>query len=132
MNKYNNKNCLIVDDYNTARNLIKKSLLELGFNCLEAENGDQAMSIILKKSLDLIIADYKMPKKNGLKLLEEIKNDDVLNNIPFVLTLIDPYEEIITAAKALGMNDYLIKPFDVFTLSKVLDKVLPSDAGESL
>jgi len=132
MNKYNNKNCLIVDDYNTARNLIKKSLLELGFNCLEAENGDQAMSIILKKSLDLIIADYKMPKKNGLKLLEEIKNDDVLNNIPFVLTLIDPYEEIITAAKALGMNDYLIKPFDVFTLSKVLDNVLPSDAGESL
>jgi len=132
MKKFKNKKCLIVDDYNTARNLIKNSLLELGFNCIEADNGDQAMSIILKKSFDLVIADYKMPKINGLKLLEEIKKDDVLNNIPFVLTLIEPYDEIISAAKALGMNDYLIKPFDVFTLSKVLDNVLPSDAGESL
>jgi len=132
MKKYNNKSCLIVDDYNTARNLIKNSLSELGFNCIEADNGEQAMSIILKKSLDIVIADYNMPKKNGLKLLEEIRSDDVLNNIPFVLTLIEPYEEIISAGKALGMNDYLIKPFDVFILSKILDKVLPSDSGESL
>ena len=132
MNKYNNKTCLIVDDYNTARNLIKKSLLEIGFNVVEAENGEQAISIITKKSLDLIISDYQMPLKNGLKLLENIRNDDVLNNIPFILMLIEPYEHIISEAKSLGLNDYIVKPFDVFTLSKVLDKVMPSDGGDSL
>ena len=132
MNKYKNKTCLLVDDYNTARLFIKNSLTELGFNCIEAEDGEQAFAVILKKSLDLVIADFKMPKKNGLKLLEDIRNDDVLSNIPFILTLLEPHEEIISAAKALNMNDYLIKPFDVFTLSKVLDKVIPSDTGESL
>ena len=132
MKKYSNRSCLIVDDYNTARNLIKTSLTELGFKCIEAESGDQAMSIILKKSLDLVISDFSMPKKNGLILLEEIRNDDVINNIPFILTLIHPFDDIISAANALGMNGYLIKPFDVFTLSKLLDKVLPSDSGESL
>ena len=132
MAKYNNKTCLIVDDYNTARNLIKLSLTELGFNCIEAENGDQAMAIILKKSLDLVITDYKMPKKNGLTLLEEIYKDDVLNNIPVILTLIEPHVEVIDAAKTLGVSDYLIKPFDVFTLSKTLDKVIKTTGGESL
>ncbi len=132
MNKYKNKTCLIVDDYNTARNIIKKSLLEIGLDVIEAENGEQALSIITKKSLDLIISDYQMPLKNGLKLLENIRNDDVLNNIPFILMLIEPYEHIISQAKTLGMNDYIVKPFDVFTLSKVLDRVLPSDGGESL
>tara|TARA_B100000700_G_C14777475_1_gene729680 strand:- start:483 stop:881 length:399 start_codon:yes stop_codon:yes gene_type:complete len=132
MNKYKNKTCLIVDDYNTARDIIKKSILEIGLNVIEAENGEQALSIITKKSLDLVISDYQMPLKNGLKLLENIRNDDVLNNIPFILMLIEPYEHIISQAKKLGMNDYIVKPFDVFTLSKVLDKVLPSDSGESL
>ena len=132
MKKYKNKTCLIVDDYNTARDIIKKSILEIGLNVIEAENGEQALSIITKKSLDLVISDYQMPLKNGLKLLENIRNDDVLNNIPFILMLIEPYEHIISQAKKLGMNDYIVKPFDVFTLSKVLDKVLPSDSGESL
>ena len=91
MKKHNNKYCLIADDYNTARKMIKNSLLELGFNCIEADNGEQAMSIILTKSLDLIIADYNMPKKNGIKLLEEIRNDDVLNNIPFVAYISYPF-----------------------------------------
>tara|TARA_Y100001970_G_C14098847_1_gene784309 strand:- start:106 stop:504 length:399 start_codon:yes stop_codon:yes gene_type:complete len=132
MNKYKNKRCLIVDDFNTARNIIKKSLIEIGFNCLEAENGDQAMSIISKQSLDLVITDYNMPKKNGIKLLEEIRNDDVLNNLPVIMMLIDDDDVIISAAKSLNVNDYLIKPFDVFTLSKSIDRVIPSDSGELL
>ena len=132
MNKYKNKKCLLVDDYNTARNLIKKSLEEIGFNVVEAENGEQAISIITKESLDLVISDYKMPLKNGLELLEQIHSDDVLNNIPFILMLNEPYEDVISSANSIGMIDYLVKPFDVFTLSKVLDKVLPSDGGESL
>jgi len=132
MSKFKNHNCLIADDYSTARRMIKNSLIQIGFNCLEAENGEQAMAIILQKSLDIVIADINMPKKNGIELLEEIHNDDVLNNIPVVLTMIEPNDETISAAKALGMSDYIIKPFDVFTLSKVLDKILITEGGEAL
>ena len=46
MDKYKNMTCLIVDDFSTARRIIKNALQELGFSCLEAENGEQALEII--------------------------------------------------------------------------------------
>ena len=130
MKNFENKKCLVVDDYNTGRKIILSYLKEMGFNCYEAQDGNQGMAVILQNNLDLVIADVNMPKKNGLDLLTEIRNDDVLNNLPFILTMLEPIDDIISAAKALSVNEFLIKPFDVFTLSKVLDKVVKLDVGE--
>ena len=132
MAKFDNLTCLIVDDYSTARRIIKNTLTELGLSCLEAEDGDEAMAIILQTPLNLVLADVKMPNKNGLELLEDIRDDENLKDMPVILTMIEPLEELISAGEELGMNDYIIKPFDVFTLSKVLDKVIVTEGGESL
>jgi two-component system chemotaxis response regulator CheY len=130
--KFDKHTCLIVDDYSTARRLIKNALQQMGFSCLEAENGEQALTLIQQTALNLVIADVKMPKINGLALLKEIRSDDNMKDLPVVLTMMEPFEDLITEAEKLGMNDYLIKPFDVFTLSKVLDKVIKTTGGESL
>ena len=132
MAKFNNQICLIADDYSTARRLIKDSLLQIGFSCLETENGNQALVLIQQTTLDLVIADVNMPEKNGLELLKYIRADDNMKDLPVVLTMIEPFKELISDAKKLGMNDYLVKPFDVFTLSKTLDKVIKTTGGESL
>ena len=132
MSKFNNQICLIVDDYSTARRLINYSLQQIGFSCLEAENGNQALALIQQTTLDLVIADVNMPEKNGLELLKDIRADDNMKDLPVVLTMLEPFDDIISNAKILGMNDYLIKPFDVFTLSKTLDKVIKTTGGESL
>ena len=132
MAKYDNQICLIADDYNTARRLIKDSLEQMGFSCFEAENGNQAIAIIQQTTLDLVIADINMPVKNGIELLKDIRIDENMNDLPFVMTMLEPFENLISDAKKLGMNDYLIKPFDVFTLSKTLDKVIKTSGGESL
>ena len=132
MAKYNKMTCLIADDYSTARRIIKNALKELGFSCLEAEDGEEALAIILQTPLNLVIADVKMPKKDGLELLEDIRDDNNLKDIPVILTMIEPLEELVNEAEELGMNDYLIKPFDVFTLAKVLDKVIITEGGETL
>jgi two-component system chemotaxis response regulator CheY len=132
MAKYNNLTCLIADDYSTARRIIKNALKELGFSCLEAEDGEEALAIILQTPLNLVIADVKMPKKDGLELLKDIRDDNNLKDIPVILTMIEPLEELVNEAEELGMNDYLIKPFDVFTLAKVLDKVIVTEGGETL
>ena len=131
MEKYEKLTCLVVDDYSTARRIIKKNLKELGFSCLEAEDGEQALELILQKPLNLVLADVKMPNKNGLELLEDIRDDDNLKDMPVILTMIEPLEELISTGTELGMNDYLVKPFDVFTLAKVLDKVIIMEGGES-
>ena len=132
MAKFDNQICLIAEDYITARRLIKDSLQQMGFSCLEAENGNQAIALILQTSLDLVIADVNMPEKNGLELLKNIRADDNMRDLPVVLTMLEPFEDLISDAKKLGMNDYLVKPFDVFTLSKKLDKVIKTTGGESL
>ena len=132
MAKFDNQVCLIADDYSTARRLIKDSLQQIGFSCLEAENGNQALSLIQQTTLDLVIADVNMPEKNGLELLEDIRADDNMKDLPVVLTMLESFEYLISDAKKLGMNDYLVKPFDVFTLSKSLDKVIKITVGESL
>ena len=132
MAKFDNQICLIVDDYSTARKLIKDSLQQIGFSCLEAENGIQAIALIRQSTLDLVIADVNMPEKNGLELLKDIRADDNMKDLPVVLIMLEPLEELISDAKKLGMNDYLVKPFDVFTLSRTLDKVIKTTVGESL
>ena len=132
MAKFNNHICLIADDYSTAVRLIKDSLQQMGFSCLEAENGNQAITLIQQTTLNLVIADVNMPEKNGLELLKDIRADDNMKDLPVVLTMLEPFDDIISNAKILGMNDYLIKPFDVFTLSKTLDKVIKTTGGESL
>ena len=132
MAKFNNHICLVVDDYSTARRLIKDSLQQMGFTCLEAENGNQAIALIKQKTLNLVIADVNMPEKNGLELLKDIRADDNMKDLPVVLTMLEPLDDLISDCKKLGMNDYLVKPFDVFTLSKTLDKVIKTTGGESL
>ena len=132
MTKFNNHICLVVDDYSTARRLIKDSLQQMGFTCLEAENGNQAIALIKQKTLNLVIADVNMPEKNGLELLKDIRADDNMKDLPVVLTMLEPLEDLISDGKKLGMNDYLVKPFDVFTLSKTLDKVIKTTGGEYL
>ena len=49
MNKYKNMTCLIADDFSTTRRMIKNALHELGFSCLEAENGEQALELLSKQ-----------------------------------------------------------------------------------
>ena len=132
MAKFDNQTCLIVDDYSTARRLINDSLQQLGFSCLEAENGNQAIALIHQTTLNLVIADVNMPEKNGLELLKDIRANDNMKDLPVFLTVLEPYEYLISDGKKLGMNDFLVKPFDVFTLSKKLDKVINTTEGESL
>jgi len=132
MAKFDNQTCLIVDDYSTARRLINDSLQQLGFSCLEAENGNQAIALIKQSVLDLVIADVNMPEKNGLELLKDIRANDNMKDLPVFLTVLEPYEDLISDGKKLGMNDFLVKPFDVFTLSRKLDKVINTTEGESL
>ena len=132
MAKFDNQICLIADDFSTARRLIKDSLQQIGFTCFEAENGHQAITLIQQTSFDLVIADVNMSEMNGLELLKDIRANDNMKDLPVVLTMLEPFDDLISDAMKLGMNEYLVKPFDVFTLSKTLDKLIKTSEGESL
>ena len=75
MATYDGKKALIVDDFPTARRLIKETLQEIGFECVEAADVDQALKLFDEEKVDLVIADTFMPEKNGMDLLKTLRED---------------------------------------------------------
>ena len=123
MATYDGKKALIVDDFPTARRLIKETLQEIGFECVEAADVDQALKLFDEEKVDLVIADTFMPEKNGMDLLKTLRENPENDELEIVLTMMEDHEELVSQGEALGMTGYVLKPFDVFSLSKSLDQM---------
>ena len=123
MATYDGKKALIVDDFPTARRLIKETLQEIGFECVEADDVDQALKLFDEEKVDLVIADTFMPEKNGMDLLKTLRENPENEELEIVLTMMEDHEELVSQGEALGMTGYVLKPFDVFSLSKSLDQM---------
>ncbi len=102
---------LIAEDNEALRNYIKL-ILNGYFEIVEAENGKIALDLLCRDNeIDLILSDIMMPEKNGIALLEDVRNDDTLKLKPFVFLTAKHNEEDVANAFRLGVDDYLKKPF---------------------
>lgn len=107
----NNKSILIVDDEPSMRKNISDLLSPLGYQILEAGNGDAGMMMFVQKKPDVIILDINLPGKNGLEVLKEIRAISVDTPV-IIFTAFGTSERAIEAMK-LGAFDYLEKPFEL-------------------
>jgi len=103
---------LIVEDENDARFIYERLLTKNGYNVKSVENGDDALEIISDFRPKVILADWTMPKLNGVELCNIVKNKDEYKLIYFILltartSLKDRVEGLDT-----GADDYLVKPID--------------------
>ncbi len=112
---------LIVDDYKTMLRIIRNLLAELGFkNVDEATDGSTALETLRSKKYDLVISDWNMEPMTGLDLLREVRADEQLKPMPFIMVTAESKTENVVAAKKAGVNNYIVKPFNAATLrSKV-------------
>ena len=116
---------LIVDDYKTMLRIIRNLLKQLGFEDIdEAGDGHQALGMLRDRSYGLVISDLNMQPMGGLDLLKQVRADQDLNPVPFVMIAADDKSESISAAQAAGVDGYLVKPFSVATLKTELVPVL--------
>ncbi len=106
------KSCLIVDDSKVIRMVAKKILQELSFETQEAEDGQIALDICIKKLPDAILLDWNMPNMNGIDFLRELRKLPG-GEMPIVVfcTTENDIEHIQEAISA-GANEYIMKPFD--------------------
>lgn len=127
-------NVLIVDDSRSMRAVIKKTISMSGFKmdqCLEAENGREALDVLAKDWVDVIVSDINMPEMNGLEFLGELKKDDLLKTIPAIVISTEGSEKRIQDAFDLGAMGFIKKPFFSEEIKKVLYKVIGvSDEGK--
>lgn len=104
---------LIVDDSAMARRLIVSVVrAKLGVErVLQAADGHEALLMLDKNPVDLIISDWNMGKVNGDELLSYVRRNERLRHIPFIMVTSNAHRESILAAIQLGVTQYLVKPF---------------------
>ena len=115
---------LLVDDYKTMLRIIRNLLKQLGFtNVDEASDGVEALDKLRGGPCGLVISDWNMEPMTGLQLLKEVRSDDKLKNIPFIMITAESKTENVVAAKQAGVNNYIVKPFNAATLKTKLTSV---------
>ncbi|MCW5730738.1 MAG: response regulator [Alphaproteobacteria bacterium] len=116
---------LIVDDYKTMLRIISNLLKQLGFsNIDEATDGGAALGKLRERSYGLVISDWNMEPMTGLQLLKEVRADERLKGLPFIMITAESKTENVIAAKQAGGNNYIVKPFNAETLKKKMSSVL--------
>jgi two-component system, chemotaxis family, chemotaxis protein CheY len=118
---------LIVDDSPVMRTFIRRVLGLSGFEvgeCVEAANGEEALTQLSTHRVDIILTDINMPRMNGEELLRRLSADGVLKTIPAVVISTDATNERIVQMIELGAQGYMSKPFTPETLREELERVL--------
>ena len=116
---------MVVDDFAPMREIVRKVLLEMGYEHIHEAN-DGAMALPLLKSLpfDLLITDWTMPKMPGIELLKAVRSDPQLAHLPVLMLTAEVKREQIVEATQAGVNGYVIKPFTPQTLTDKVNKIL--------
>ena len=109
---------LLCDDELMNRKVASKILKKEGFEVIEALNGKEALEVLQKHKVDVILMDLMMPVMDGYEATKEIKSDPKLSTIPLIIISALSDKEAITKGLKLGADEYITKPFDLveFTL----------------
>lgn len=103
---------LVVDDHRTTRLKLVLGLKQQGHTVGEAENGMQALDKLRTETFDLVLLDILMPEMDGYQVLEQMKENKVLRDVPvIVISAMDDLESVVKGIE-LGAEDYLPKTFD--------------------
>lgn len=122
------QNILLVDDEITIMDISKKYLEKEGYIVYQASSADEAITIFDLNTIDLVITDIMMPRKDGYDLIIDIleKNE----NIPFIFITAKTSDQDKFYSLTLGADDYIIKPFNPIELVLRVKNILRRVYGE--
>ena len=106
------KSCLVVDDSRVVRKVAKRIVEDLGFECIEAEDGQKAYDVCKKSMPDAVLLDWNMPVMSGIEFLEKLRlmENGASPKVVFCTTENDIGH--IKRALDAGADEYIMKPFD--------------------
>ncbi|MCH1930886.1 response regulator [Shewanella sp. A25] len=116
---------LVVDDSRMARNVIKRTIANLGIEHItEAEDGALAIELMRDKLFDLVITDYNMPSVDGLALTQYIRNESQQSHIPILMVSSEANEAHLSNVSQAGVNALCDKPFEPKLVKQILYQLL--------
>jgi two-component system chemotaxis response regulator CheY len=105
------KKVLVVDDSETIRLEVSRTLGQAGFSVLEARDGAEGLATAIKNpDLALLVLDVNMPVMNGLEMLERLRQNPTTADIPVLLMTTEAEDRLIERAKKAGAKGWFIKP----------------------
>ncbi|AJP72190.1 response regulator [Sphingomonas hengshuiensis] len=115
---------MVVDDQTSMRAMIRRALQDLGFKDVrDKPSATEALSSIKSDRVHLVISDYNMPDMDGLQFLEAVRGDPVIGKTVFIMLTGSADREVVQKAAALGVNNYVVKPFAPAALKEKIERV---------
>src|SRR3989475_8259901 len=119
---------LLVEDFDDTRLMMKLWLAKNGYRVVEAETGEEAISLAQRELPDLIIMDVMMPGMNGLDATHRIREHSALRNTPIVAVSAYGADEYRALAISAGCNEYVSTPFEPTALNELIESLLRAGA----
>jgi len=124
-----NQTVLIIDDRRENIVFLANNILRpKGYNIITAMDGEKGLHKALKEKPDLIIMDLRMPKMNGLEVLNALREEQC--HSPVILTTFHGSESVVVRAFRLGIKDYVIKPYTVEEMEEAIERALVEGRAE--
>ena len=115
---------MVVDDQASMRAMIRRTLQDIGFKDIRDKAGPvEALEAIRSDRVHLIISDYNMPDMDGIEFLAAVRGDVVIGKTVFIMLTGSADKEVVQKAAALGVNNYVVKPFSPATLKEKIERV---------
>ena len=112
---------LVADDSSTMRKIILRSLNEVGVpTATEAVDGAEAVEVFAPGEFDLVLTDWNMPHKNGIEVIQAIREMD--KDVTIIMVTTEAEKSRVLEAIQVGVSDYLVKPFTTEMLREKLQK----------
>ena len=114
---------MLEDDSRTIRNIQKNVLSQLGHtDILEAGDGVEALKILEKETPDLMLVDWNMPNMDGITLVRKVRETN--KRTPIIMCTTEAQKDRVIEAIKAGVNNYVVKPFNVESLSEKIDQTM--------
>ena len=124
------KTVLIVDDSRTTQMLVKTTLQRIpDVQFRSAENGREALSLLEREAVDLMVTDINMPEMDGIALVREVRKKRTPQQLPIVIITAKGEEEARGEGMSLGANAYILKPLSARELVETTSRLLDRQVG---
>jgi CheY-like chemotaxis protein len=120
------KTILIVENEVSNRILIERVLSTRGYRCLSASNGREALDLLDRERVDLILTDLSMPVLDGYRTTQLIRARPGMADVPIVAVTAFALNDEGEAARNIGCTEYLTKPFKPRQLLELVERLLPN------
>jgi two-component system chemotaxis response regulator CheY len=120
------KTILIADDSAAMRAMLVAVVESLGDDCqiVEASSGFEALRLLPREHVDLIMTDVNMPDINGLELISYLRNNPNYKNIPVFIISTEGSAKDVEKGRQLGADEYVVKPFSPVALQQLISHYL--------